>query len=284
MCQQKALRAQFLRSVAGVASGRPLVREAMILEFDVDTGLRLKVYSRPADVEYWTSLWHQARGGSYGRSGRGHLPHQLRDTWRRWVQPGSSVLEAGCGLGHFTVAANALGYRAEGLDWSEQTIVHLRERFPQISWHVGDVRRLGFPDDAFDSIYSPGVCEHFEEGPVGVLTEVRRVLRTGGVAVVTSPCFNRWLQQRASALASPEPPAGVAFHEYVFTPEGMTTLFERLGFAVVQVRPYAALQTLVRHGGWRVPGPARRLLALVLDYMPIVREWGSSCVWVARKR
>ena len=258
--------------------------EAMIVDFGADTGSRLKRFSQTADVEYWTSCWQHVPDVSYVRARRGHLAHQLRDTWKRWVPSGARVLEAGCGLGHFTVAASALGHRAEGLDWSEPTVARLRERFPSIPWHVGDVRQLQFPDDTFDSVYSPGVCEHFEEGPVAVLTEMRRVLRPGGVAVVTSPCFNPWLQERASDLTSVQAPPGAVFYEYVFTPDGMKTLLEQLAFEVVQVRPYAALQTLLRYGGWRVPGPTKGLLALTLDYLPVVRNWGSSCVWVARKR
>lgn len=258
--------------------------EAMIVDFGADTGSRLKRFSHTADVDYWTSRWQHLPDVSYVRARRGHLAHQLRDTWKRWVRPGGRVLEAGCGLAHFSVAADALGFRVEGLDWSEPTIARLRQQFPSIPWHVGDVRRLPFPDAAFDAVYSPGVCEHFEEGPVAVLQETRRVLRPGGVAVVTSPCFNSWLQQRTSELAVAEAPEGATFHEYVFTPDGMTTLLERLAFEVVQVRPYASLQTLLRYGGWRVPAPTKGPLAFVLDYLPIVRDWGSSCVWVARKR
>jgi ubiquinone/menaquinone biosynthesis C-methylase UbiE len=260
------------------------VSESTILDFGADTGSRLKRFSQTADVDFWTARWQSIGDVSYERALRGHLAHQLRDTWKRWVPSGSRVLEAGCGLGHFTVAAGALGHCAEGLDWSEPTISRLRERFPSIPWHVGDVRHLHFPDNTFDSIYSPGVCEHFEEGPVEVLKEIRRVLRQGGVAVVTAPCFNPWLQQRAADLTSTCAPAGAVFYEYAFTPEGMKKLLEQLAFAVVQVRPYAALHTLLRYGGWRVPAPTKGLLALTLDYLPLVRRWGSSCVWVARKR
>jgi hypothetical protein len=28
----------------------------------------------------------------------------------------------------------------------------------------------------------------------------------------------------------------------------------------------------------------RNALALPLDYLPVVREWGSTCLWIARKR
>jgi SAM-dependent methyltransferase len=146
------------------------------------------------------------------------------------------------------------------------------------------VRRLPFEDRVFDSVYSPGVCEHFEEGPVAVLSETRRVLRAGGIAVVSSPCFNSWLQRRASRLVFPETPSGAAFHEYAFAPSGMARLFEKVGFTVLQVRPYAALDTLIRFAGWRVPRRVKNALALSLDYTPIVRGWGSTCIWVARKR
>lgn len=260
------------------------MREQMIIEHDDRTGSRLKHYSRAADVEYWTELWERARDVSYARERRGHLPHQLRSTFRRWVQPGARTLEAGCGLGHFTVAIDALGYRAEGLDWSHATIDRLRQRFSWIPWHVGDVRQLSFADDTFDAIYSPGVCEHFEEGPTAILAETRRVLRPGGIAVVSTPCFNAWMQRRVSSLTEPRPPEGAAFYQYAFTPEGLSRLLGDLGFDVLQIRPYAALDTLVRHGGWSVPRRMETALAFSMDYVPLIREWGSTCIWVARKR
>jgi SAM-dependent methyltransferase len=258
--------------------------DAFVVDYGADTGSRLKHFSVAADCEYWTRRWRGARDVSYERERSGHLPHQLRETWRRSVEPGSRVLEAGCGLGHFSVAAHALGFRAEGIDWSEPTIDRLRQAFPSIPWHVGDVRRLPFPDGSFDSVYSPGVCEHFEEGPVAILEETRRVLRTGGIAVVSTPCFNPWIRRRSSLFASRETPAGLAFFEYAFASDGMARLLERLGFEMLQIRPYGALETLERYAGWRVPGRVKRPLAFSLDYLPVVRDWGSTCIWLARKR
>jgi len=40
----------------------------------------------------------------------------------------------------------------------------------------------------------------------------------------------------------------------------------------------------MRYGGWRVPRQATDPLELTMGYMPIVRKWGSTCIWVARKR
>jgi SAM-dependent methyltransferase len=260
------------------------VRERIVVEdHDGSTGPRLKYYSQSADVSYWTEMWARSADRSHDRAARGHLPHQLRATFRRWVPIGAKTLEAGCGLGHFTVAADALGYCAEGLDWSGPTIELLRRKFPWIPWHEGDARRLPFPADTFDAVYSPGVCEHFEEGPAAVLAETYRVLRPGGIAVISTPCFNSWMQRHAEELSAGVEPDGRAFYQYAFTPEGMAKLLARLGFKVVQILPYGVLDTLVKHGGWRVPGAMSFVLAFSMDYVPIVRQWGSTCIWVGRK-
>jgi hypothetical protein len=59
------------------------MREAIVVDHGADTGPRLKRYSRVADVAYWTARWQNAGDVSYAREVRGHLPHQLRSTWRR---------------------------------------------------------------------------------------------------------------------------------------------------------------------------------------------------------
>ena len=151
-----------------------------------------------------------------------------------WALMGT--LEAGCGLGHFTIATQALGYATEGLDWSGDTIERLRRQFPQIPWHVGDARLLPFEAASFDAVYSPGVCEHFEDGPVAVLAEAHRVLRRGGIAVVSAPCFNDWLQHHEELLPN-EAPEAAAFYQYAFTTNGLATLLERLGFAAGSMGP-----------------------------------------------
>jgi SAM-dependent methyltransferase len=254
----------------------------IVVQDDQETGRRLKYWSRAADTAYWTELWAEVDDGSYRRELKGHQPHQLRATFQRWVRPGARVLEAGCGLAHFTVAAHARGYRAEGIDWSPETIDKLRGRFPQIPWHVGDVRKLDFDDDVFDAVYSPGVVEHFEEGPAQILRETRRVLAPGGYAVVSTPCFNTWLRGHPGRYTSTGTPAG-EFYQYAFSPEGLAALLGRLGFEVVQVRPYGSLATLLRYGGRTVPAPLVKPLAVAMDYAPVTRAWGSTCIWVARK-
>lgn len=253
----------------------------IVVENNPETGKRMKYYSQAADVEYWTNLWTNTNE-PYDRALRGHLPHHLRATFRRKVKPGARVLEAGCGLAHFTVAAHALGYQAEGLDWSEKTIQRLRERFPHIPWHVGDVRSLEFDDCVFEAVLSPGVCEHFEEGPTQILAETRRVLRPGGIAVIAAPCFNPWLQARSAQFSVRGQPIG-EFYQYAFTPDGMSRLLERLGFELLQIYPYSALMTMTEFAGWKIPRLVAMPLAVAMDYAPVIRERGYCSAWVARR-
>lgn len=243
-------------------------------------GGRLKFYAQTASSTYWDDLW-SSNPTEYHRSLKGHLPHQLRATFLRSVKPGARVLEAGCGLSHFTVACNVLGYQAEGLDWAKDTITLLQNKFPLIPFFVGDVRRLDTADNTYDAIYSPGVIEHFEEGPEKILSEMVRILKPGGIALISTPYFNSFLRSRAASFSKFQ--IG-EFYQYAFSKEEITTKLEALGTRVIQVHPYGTSKTLTDHC-WLSPLFVRIVGrgAGLLDYLPILRNWGHSCIWVARK-
>lgn len=56
---------------------------------------------------------------------------------------------------------------------------------------LGDVQRLPFPDDSFDTVLCTEVLEHVPD-PWGAVREIRRVLRPGGQALLTSPFMWPW--------------------------------------------------------------------------------------------
>ena len=51
---------------------------------------------------------------------------------------------------------------------------------------IGDARKLPFPDNTFDLVYSLGVIEHFPETSSAV-TEHARVVKNGGHVLITTP-------------------------------------------------------------------------------------------------
>ena len=197
-----------------------------------------------------------------------------------------SILEAGCGLARFTVGAHARGYRAEGVDYAPEVIARLQNRFPDIPFFAGDVRALDVPDEAYDAVYSPGVCEHFEEGPEAVLEEAHRVCRRRGIVLVSTPCFNRLRRWLARGGAFAEPPHG-HFYQYAFSPREMTAILERIGFDVVEVSQRSSLYTLESHFPRLRQVPLGRLhapMAVLIDQVPGLRSFGHGCLWVAKKR
>jgi SAM-dependent methyltransferase len=251
-------------------------------------GGRLKYFHQTADSDYWDRLWQgKIDTETYHRERAGHLPNQLRQTFLRWVKPPARVLEAGCGLGRFTVAAHARGYRAEGVDWAPETIATLQKCFPNIPFSVGDVRYLSdIGNECFDAVFSPGVCEHFEGGPEPVLRETNRILKYRGIAIISTPCLNGFRRILYQFGAFRKQPHG-QFYQYAFSPAELQYILETLGFRVIQILQYGTLRTLADH----VPlidklsfGPIWKPLNFALTHTPYLRKWGHSCIWVAQKQ
>lgn len=54
-----------------------------------------------------------------------------------------------------------------------------------VQWVKGDVRELPYPDGWFDRVFCVSVLEHIESDRVGAVREMARVLRPGGVLLLT---------------------------------------------------------------------------------------------------
>ncbi|WEV28628.1 methyltransferase domain-containing protein [Streptomyces sp. 71268] len=169
----------------------------------------------------------------------GHHESVLRShTWRTaensagYLLPeltaGRAVLDVGCGPGTITAdfAARVAPGRVTGVDAAGSVLDQARavaaERgLDNVTYAVGDVYRLDFPDASFDVVHAHQVLQHVAD-PVAALREMRRVCRPGGVVAVRDadyaamawyprvPALDTWLAAyRAVARASGgEPDAG----------------------------------------------------------------------------
>jgi ubiquinone/menaquinone biosynthesis C-methylase UbiE len=93
-----------------------------------------------------------------------------------------TALDVGCGPGALTsVLADRLGAASVcAVDPSESFVAAARERNPGVDVRRASAEALPFADDAFDAALAELVV-HFMSDPVEGLTEMRRVVRPGGV-------------------------------------------------------------------------------------------------------
>ena len=95
------------------------------------------------------------------------------------------ILDLGCGTGELAPVFLRAGYAYAGIDVEPPRIAYAQRTYPQGQFMVMDAGALGWPDATFDHILVTGVLHHLSDGAVtGILSEMRRVLRTGGRALV----------------------------------------------------------------------------------------------------
>jgi SAM-dependent methyltransferase len=102
------------------------------------------------------------------------------------------VLDVGCGPGLMTEALLSRGWRVTGVDLLEPAVAAARAAAietrvsDRAHYLVGDADSLAFRGGRFDAVIAMGVLEYLPSSD-GFLGEVHRVLRPGGVVVLTVP-------------------------------------------------------------------------------------------------
>ena len=104
---------------------------------------------------------------------------------RRDVPRGSRVLDLGCAFGYGT-ARIARYYNTDGLDASPDYIRRARRNASNARFTLGHAERLPYPDAHFDAVVLLDVLEHVADERA-VVAEIARVLRPGGLLVVSVP-------------------------------------------------------------------------------------------------
>jgi ubiquinone/menaquinone biosynthesis C-methylase UbiE len=98
---------------------------------------------------------------------------------------GGRVLDAGCGPGFhsYAFAESGLWDSVFGVDFEEHRIEFARKnyRHPKITYSLGQLQELTFPDEFFDTIWTGSVLCHIPtEDKIRVVNEFRRVLKPSG--------------------------------------------------------------------------------------------------------
>jgi 2-polyprenyl-6-hydroxyphenyl methylase/3-demethylubiquinone-9 3-methyltransferase len=165
----------------------------------------------------------------------GYTPNFLAFMGRHFAgMKGKTALEIGCGDGFFSGKLIELGLTVTGVDLSPVGIARAKEHNPSGTFLLADLTQpLPFPDASFDAVWCSEVLEHLFS-PLYALQEMHRVLRPGGVALLTTP-YHGWLKNLAIAMFQfdshydPEYP-----HIRFFTRNTLTRLVGKAGLEVVE--------------------------------------------------
>jgi SAM-dependent methyltransferase len=206
---------------------------------------RLVYYSQQADPSYWHNRWEaRLKRDDYQAALAGRFEY-LESLFQRWLPRDAPILEAGCGRGQLVLALRVQGWSAEGVDYSAETIEAVTRLFPELPLSVGDVTSLDAADGHYGGYISIGVVEHRREGPEPFLEEAFRVLRPGGIAVITVPYLNpiRRVKARSGFYRGAEP--DLPFYQYAFSEPEICRYLQQAGFEIVDRQPYGGYKGII---------------------------------------
>jgi ubiquinone/menaquinone biosynthesis C-methylase UbiE len=109
--------------------------------------------------------------------------------WKEKIPANGKVLEVAPGPGYFSIELAKLGnYQITGLDISKSFVEMARrnaaEAGLQIDFRQGNASAMPFKENTFDFTFCQAAFKNFSE-PVKAIAEMYRVLRPGGLSVIS---------------------------------------------------------------------------------------------------
>lgn len=128
------------------------------------------------EIRYW---WFTARTDIFKR---------IFQKYKRigWISEKPNILNLGCGTGIQTETFSRFG-NVVSLDFAEEALGFCRKRNLKDMVRA-DAEKLPFLDDSFDVILCFDILEHLQSD-VDAISEMKRVLKPGGVAFISIPAF-----------------------------------------------------------------------------------------------
>lgn len=99
------------------------------------------------------------------------------------------ILDIGCGNGGYLSILRDCGWEVYGFDFSEKAVKYAKNERGLVNVKQSKVENIDYPENFFDLVTMNHLIEHLPN-PKNSLIEAKRVLRKGGILIVTTPNFS----------------------------------------------------------------------------------------------
>ena len=157
------------------------------------------------------------------------------------VRAGERVLDVGCGEGFFAAELARRGVHVVAADVAEEPLRRAALREPRLDLRlISPAGPWELQDASFDAVWAGQVIEHVAD-TAAWLSELRRVLRSGGTLLLSTPANGRlallWAALSRHAFATRFDPRGD--HLRFYSAATLTDLLECFRFQEIRVRAAA---------------------------------------------
>jgi len=166
----------------------------------------------------------------------------IKDLSNRFVESmlpdlsGKSVLDAGCGTGHFcTYAQKHKANRILGIDFSQVMIDQAKKNCPSVQFYCSDLSTFKLDQEPVDVIICALVIGHIENISK-VFTNFSTMLKTDGHLILTDFHPILTLQNAKRTFKNPQTQEIVEIKHYLHRLDEIKSLVESLGFKIEQIQ------------------------------------------------
>ena len=245
--------------------------------------------------EFQLRVRHRAHG-NYTKSYESFKRIENTESFLRQALDGRDhveVLDVGCGDGYHLFVFNSSNevrkrVTFQGIDISEQKIEFARRvaaalGMENVCFKIGDAENPEYPDESFDVVLCSDVVEHLEN-PEKCFAEIRRVLKSGGSIVLTTPNASNTIirfasvLRKAGLLRNPKDPETVRDGDHISL-KGLkewVQIARDSGLEVLAVRRGALIFGGYAYNRFPVLFGLALLADRLIDILPFCRNWGEA--------